>query len=45
MCKDIDDFYSSLERAGVPSRYTHRQAGEVQWQYNDWLAQACGPGQ
>lgn len=37
-------FYADLEERGVAVRYTHRQAGEVQWRYNQWLAEACGPG-
>lgn len=39
---DVQRFYQGLEAAGVPARYTHRQAGDLQWQYCDWLADACG---
>ncbi|KAL4425758.1 hypothetical protein ABPG75_009774 [Micractinium tetrahymenae] len=36
------EFYDSLAAAGVPQRYTHRQSGGVQWEYNQWLAAQCG---
>jgi hypothetical protein len=35
-------FYAELEAAGIAVRYTHRQSGAVQWQYNAWLQQQCG---
>ena len=35
-------FYAELEAAGTPMRYTHRQSGSLQWQYNAWLQQQCG---
>ena len=35
-------FYASLEAAGVPTRYTHRMSGALQWEYDRWLAQQCG---
>ena len=35
-------FYAELAAAGIPVRYTHRQSGAVQWQYNAWLQQQCG---
>ena len=34
--------YAELAAAGIPVRYTHRQSGAVQWQYNAWLQQQCG---
>ncbi|PSC67968.1 flavin-containing monooxygenase FMO GS-OX-like 4 isoform A [Micractinium conductrix] len=37
----IDAFYASLAAAGTPQRYTHRQSGAVQWDYNAWLAEQC----
>jgi hypothetical protein len=41
---EVEHFYADLRAAGVPTRYTHRQAGELQWQYDDWLIAQCGPG-
>ena len=35
-------FYAEMEAAGIPVRYTHRQSGELQWQYNAWLQEQCG---
>ncbi|KAH6771807.1 Flavin-binding monooxygenase family protein [Perilla frutescens var. hirtella] len=37
MTANIETFYSSLEAAGIPKRYTH-QMGESQFEYDDWLA-------
>ena len=42
---DAKRFYAELEAQGVAPRYTHRQAGELQWQYNDFLADSCGTGE
>lgn len=42
---EVQRFYAKLEVQGIPQRYTHRQAGDLQWEYNDWLADACGPGE
>ncbi|XP_042056696.1 flavin-containing monooxygenase FMO GS-OX-like 4 [Salvia splendens] len=41
MTADIEAFYSSLEAAGIPKRYTH-QMGESQFEYDDWLAAKSG---
>ena len=35
-------FYACLEAAGVPTRYTHRMSGALQWEYDRWLALQCG---
>ena len=35
-------FYASLDAAGVPTRYTHRMSGALQWEYDRWLALQCG---
>ncbi|KAK9908844.1 hypothetical protein WJX75_003644 [Coccomyxa subellipsoidea] len=42
MLADISAFYAALEKQGVPKRHTHL-LGDKQWEYNDWLAAACGP--
>ncbi|CAL8462038.1 g1569 [Coccomyxa elongata] len=42
MLADISAFYASLDKEGVPKRHTH-MLGDKQWEYNDWLADACGP--
>ncbi|KAJ9555178.1 hypothetical protein OSB04_009792 [Centaurea solstitialis] len=41
MMKDVEAFYSSLQKSGVPKRYTHNLSG-YQFDYNDWLAEQCG---
>ncbi|KAI4311659.1 hypothetical protein MLD38_036538 [Melastoma candidum] len=41
MSEDVDSFYSDLEAAGVPKRYTHNMAN-YQFDYNDWLARETG---
>ncbi|KAI3706950.1 hypothetical protein L6452_25056 [Arctium lappa] len=41
MTKDIEAFYSSLQKCGVPKRYTHNMTG-YQFEYNDWIATKCG---
>lgn len=45
MLAAAEAFYAELEASGTPVRYTHRQAGDVQWRYNQTLAEACGPGE
>jgi hypothetical protein len=45
MMADVETFYAALDAQGVAKRYTHRQEGDVQWEYNRWLAAACGPGE
>ncbi|KAL4445839.1 hypothetical protein ABPG77_009038 [Micractinium sp. CCAP 211/92] len=42
MERQTAEFYASLAASGVPQRYTHRQSGGVQWEYNRWLAAQCG---
>ncbi|EIE25007.1 FAD/NAD(P)-binding domain-containing protein [Coccomyxa subellipsoidea C-169] len=42
MLADISAFYADLDKEGVPKRHTH-MLGDKQWEYNDWLAAACGP--
>lgn len=37
MMEDIEAFYSQLDAAGVPKRYTHN-IGDYQFEYDDWLA-------
>jgi hypothetical protein len=34
--------YNDIEHQGVKDRHVHR-LGEAQWEYNDWLAEQCGP--
>ncbi|XP_043715357.1 flavin-containing monooxygenase FMO GS-OX-like 5 isoform X2 [Telopea speciosissima] len=41
MMEDVKNFYSKLEAAGVPKRYTHNM-GDYQFEYDDWLATECG---
>ncbi|XP_057811038.1 flavin-containing monooxygenase FMO GS-OX-like 4 [Salvia miltiorrhiza] len=41
MRADVEAFYSSLEAACIPKRYTH-QMGESQFEYDDWLAAKSG---
>ncbi|XP_010259011.1 PREDICTED: flavin-containing monooxygenase FMO GS-OX-like 3 [Nelumbo nucifera] len=41
MMEDVKDFYSKIESAGWPKRYTHKM-GDSQFVYNDWLATQCG---
>ncbi|KAJ4954938.1 hypothetical protein NE237_011721 [Protea cynaroides] len=41
MMEDVENFYSKLEAAGWPKRYTHNMA-DYQFEYNDWLATECG---
>ncbi|KAI3409657.1 Flavin-containing monooxygenase, partial [Psidium guajava] len=41
MMEDVKDFYSKLEAAGTPKRYTHNLANS-QFEYNDWLAGQTG---
>ncbi|WOH12169.1 hypothetical protein DCAR_0831668 [Daucus carota subsp. sativus] len=40
MMKDVENFYSSMETAGIPKRYTHNLAS-CQYEYNDWVAAEC----
>lgn len=40
MMKDVENFYSLMEAAGIPKRYTHNLAS-YQFEYNDWLAAEC----
>uniref|UniRef100_A0A7N0TKY3 Flavin-containing monooxygenase n=1 Tax=Kalanchoe fedtschenkoi TaxID=63787 RepID=A0A7N0TKY3_KALFE len=41
MMEDIEAFYTKLEAAGIPKRYTHNCA-DCQFEYGDWLATKCG---
>ncbi|KAL8166537.1 hypothetical protein V2J09_008036 [Rumex salicifolius] len=41
MTEDVEAFYSRLDDAGVPKRYTHA-LGESVFEYLDWLATQCG---
>ncbi|KNA16673.1 hypothetical protein SOVF_087100 [Spinacia oleracea] len=41
MMEDIEAFYSKLNAAGVPKRYTHN-IGDHQFDYDDWLAAETG---
>ncbi|KAL2901754.1 Flavin-containing monooxygenase FMO GS-OX-like 5 [Bienertia sinuspersici] len=41
MMEDIKSFYSTLDAAGVPKRYTHN-IGDHQFEYDDWLALETG---
>ncbi|CAN6460764.1 unnamed protein product [Victoria cruziana] len=41
MMEDIEAFYSQIEAAGYPKRYTHNLS-EYQFEYDDWLAMQCG---
>ncbi|XP_017973445.1 PREDICTED: flavin-containing monooxygenase FMO GS-OX-like 4 isoform X1 [Theobroma cacao] len=41
MMEDIKAFYSALEAAGIPKRYTHNMS-ESGFEYCDWLAAQCG---
>lgn len=41
MMQDIEAFYTELETAGFPKRYTHNMAN-YQFEYDDWLANECG---
>ncbi|OMP06549.1 hypothetical protein CCACVL1_01513 [Corchorus capsularis] len=41
MMDDIMAFYSSLEAAGIPKRYTHLM-GDSLFEYSNWLATQCG---
>jgi hypothetical protein len=34
--------YTDAEQSGVADRHMHLQS-ETQWEYNDWLAEQCGP--
>lgn len=42
MTEDVKMFYSTLEVAGTPKRYTHQMPGLRQFDYDDWLAIQCG---
>ncbi|XP_042512302.1 flavin-containing monooxygenase FMO GS-OX-like 5 isoform X2 [Macadamia integrifolia] len=41
MMEDVNNFYSKIEAAGWPKRYTHNM-GDYQFEYDDWLATECG---
>lgn len=41
----VEAHYRGMQGEGLPVRYTHRQAGGLQREYNEWLTQACGPGE
>ncbi len=40
---DVQAFEEQLEREGIAPRYAHRMDGDLQWRYDDWLAEQCGP--
>jgi hypothetical protein len=44
MLRDVESYYEWMEERRLPVRYTHRQQGELQREYNQWLVQASGPG-
>ncbi|KAF3783522.1 hypothetical protein EJ110_NYTH32333 [Nymphaea thermarum] len=41
MMEDVEAFYSQIQDAGYPKRYTHNMS-EYQFEYDDWLAMKCG---
>ncbi|XP_073287855.1 flavin-containing monooxygenase FMO GS-OX-like 4 [Primulina huaijiensis] len=41
MMADVEGFYSSMEASGIAKRFTHR-VGDLQFEYNDWLAGQSG---
>ncbi|XP_072962418.1 flavin-containing monooxygenase FMO GS-OX-like 4 [Typha angustifolia] len=41
MMEDAETFYSKLENAGQPKRYTHNLS-TIQFEYKDWIANQCG---
>ena len=45
MLAAAESYYAELAASGTPVRYTHRLPGDVQWRYNQWLVEACGPGE
>jgi len=42
MEQQVEEFYASLEAAGVAVRFTHCQGGNIQWEYDQWLLEQCG---
>ncbi|GAX79854.1 hypothetical protein CEUSTIGMA_g7294.t1 [Chlamydomonas eustigma] len=42
MKEEIMAFYEQLKEDNVPTKYTHMQVGQAQWDYNNKLAALCG---
>ena len=45
MREEVDHFYEWMETENIPTRFTHRLEGELQFNYNLWLSEQCGLGQ
>lgn len=45
MAREVGEYYGWMEAEGLPVRYTHRQQGDLQRRYNEWLTAVCGPGE
>ena len=43
MQTEVRAFDEQLARDGIAPRYAHRMIGDIQWRYDEWLAEQCGP--